>query len=146
MKYRLQVHELPLVVSGQVSAEEAAALQERFERQYEDIYGQGSGFSQVGVEVVKVRVDGAASPAAPPRGQAAGQPDPDATAALEGVRDAYFPSLGRFVPADVYDGGRLRYGNVLKGPCIIERTGDTIVIPNGAQGEVDAFGAIRVDL
>ena len=146
MKYRLQVHELPLVVSGQVSAEEAAALQERFERQYEDIYGQGSGFSQVGVEVVKVRVDGAASPATPPRGQAAGQPDADATAALQGVRDAYFPSLGRFVPADVYDGGRLRYGNVLKGPCIIERTGDTIVIPNGAQGEVDAFGAIRVDL
>ena len=146
MKYRLQVHELPLTIGGQVSEEDVAALQARFEAQYEDIYGQGTGFSQVGVEVVKIRVDGNASPAAPPMGQASEQPVADATAALKGVRDAYFPSLGRFVPAEVYDGGKLRNGNVLKGPCIIERTGDTIVIPNGAQGEVDAYGTIRLDL
>ncbi|PZC48142.1 MAG: N-methylhydantoinase A [Chloroflexi bacterium] len=146
MKYRLQVHELPLAIGEQVSEEDVAALQARFEAQYEDIYGQGTGFSQVGVEVVKIRVDGNASPAAPPMGQATEQPVADATAALKGVRDAYFPSLGRFVPAEVYDGGKLRNGNVLKGPCIIERTGDTIVIPNGAQGEVDAYGTIRLDL
>jgi N-methylhydantoinase A len=146
MKYRLQVHELPLTIGEQVSEEDVAVLQGRFEAQYEDMYGQGTGFSQVGVEVVKIRVDGNASPAAPPMGQATEQPIANATAALKGVRDAYFPSLGRFVPAEVYDGGKLRNGNVLKGPCIIERTGDTIVIPNGAQGEVDAYGTIRLDL
>jgi N-methylhydantoinase A len=146
MKYRLQVHELPLTIGEQVSEENIAGLQARFEAQYEDIYGQGTGFSQVGVEVVKIRVDGNASPAAPPMGLATEQPIADASSALKGVRDAYFPSLGRFVPAEVYDGGKLCNGNVLKGPCIIERTGDTIVIPNGAQGEVDAYGTIRLDL
>jgi N-methylhydantoinase A len=145
MKYRLQVHELALTVSGPaLTREEALGLPARFEQLYEEIYGKGTGYSQVGVEIVRVRIDGAATPAVPPLGRTTGSPQPDPSPALKEVRDAYFPSAGRFIGVNVYDGRGIRYGNVLEGPCIIDRSGDTVVIPPGARGDVDAYGSIRL--
>jgi N-methylhydantoinase A len=146
-KYRLQVHELAVPVTGQaLTEEEALSLPGAFERLYEKIYGSGTGYSQVGIEMVKVRVDGVATPATPPLGQTNTVPEPDPASAFKGVRDAYLPSLGRFVPTKVYDGDRLQYGNLLEGPCIIERMGDTVVVPAGARGSVDTFGTLCLEI
>ncbi|MBI2918553.1 MAG: hydantoinase/oxoprolinase family protein [Chloroflexi bacterium] len=145
MKYRLQVHELAIPV-GDLGNPDMSGLAQDFEGRYEQVYGTGTGYRQVGIEVVKLRVDGMASPPSPPLAEAAHRPQPDPSPALKGTREAYFPSLGRFVPVKTYDGGRLRYGNVLEGPCIVERMGDTIVLPPGVRGYVDEYGTVRLEV
>lgn len=147
MKYRLQVHELAVPLAAtEVTGEEALGLPERFEQLYEDIYGKGTGYRQVGIELVKVRVDGVAVPKRPPLAKTAESPESDPGPAFKGTRDAYVPSLHRFASIHTYDGDRLRYGNTLEGPCIVERVGDTIVIPSGCRGVVDVFGTICLNL
>ena len=44
------------------------------------------------------------------------------------------PRHGGFVATPIYDGAALELGNALPGPCIVERMGDTIVLPPGASG------------
>jgi N-methylhydantoinase A len=147
MKYRLQVHELAVALTTrEVTEEEALCLPDRFEQLYEDIYGKGTGYRQVGIEIVKVRVDGVAVPKRPPLAKTAESPESDPSPAFKGNRDAYIPSLHRFASIHTYDGDRLRHGNTLQGPCIVERVGDTIVIPSECRGSVDAFGTICLNL
>jgi N-methylhydantoinase A len=143
MKYRLQVHELAIPVAGaEMTQEEALGLPERFEHLYEQTYGQGTGYRQVGIEVVKLRVDGFAVPQRPPLARTAESPVTDPSSAYKGTRDAYLPAVRRFASTPIFDGDRLRYGNTLVGPCIVERVADTIVIPSGCRGLVDAFGTL----
>ena len=54
----------------------------------------------------------------------------------KGERAAYFPEVGRFVPAQVYDRYKLRPGDVVDGPALIEERESTIVF--GPSGRVEA--------
>ena len=51
-----------------------------------------------------------------------------------------------FVDTPVYDGARLEPGHILSGPCIVERMGDTIVLPPGASGRVDQYENLLLEL
>jgi N-methylhydantoinase A len=55
-----------------------------------------------------------------------------------GVRRAFFG--GRFVATPVYGGPKLRPGQVIRGPAIIEEPFTTIVIYPGQRTAIDAFG------
>ncbi|MGH2871087.1 MAG: hydantoinase/oxoprolinase family protein, partial [Solirubrobacteraceae bacterium] len=79
-------------------------------------------------------------PLAPVQRAAAGE---DPAAALKGERQAYFEPAG-FVPALVYDGALLRPGNVIAGPAIIERMGDSVVVPRGYRADVDRYLTLRL--
>jgi len=54
-----------------------------------------------------------------------------------GSRPAYFASVGDFVAADVHAGDRVMPGASFHGPVIIQRMGDTVVIPPGAEARMD---------
>jgi len=45
----------------------------------------------------------------------------------------------------VFRGDRLRPGHLLRGPALVERMGDTVVIPPGHRGRVDGFGNLWLD-
>jgi N-methylhydantoinase A/oxoprolinase/acetone carboxylase beta subunit len=64
----------------------------------------------------------------------------DASAALSGSRDAYWPGLGGFVDTPVYEFEALRPGNRLLGPAIIQAPLTTAVIPPGMQFAIDDHG------
>ena len=149
MKYTLQFHEIAVEMplrDRDLGREDVELLEQAFETKYEGIYGPGTGYRQAGIEIMKCRVDGIARSVAPRLSQAevAGLRDP--ALARKGRREAYFDVAGGFVPCSVYDGARLQPGFCLDGPCIVERMGDTVVIPPGAHGTVDGFGNLRIDL
>ena len=52
----------------------------------------------------------------------------DAAYAVKGRRDVYFEEFGQFVPALVYDFDRIKPGNHIEGPAIIETPVTTIVV------------------
>ena len=50
------------------------------------------------------------------------------------------------VSASIYDGDRLAPGMRLAGPAVIERMGDTILLPSFATAAVDGFGNVVLTL
>ena len=64
----------------------------------------------------------------------------DASAALKRERQVYFKEMGGFVKTPCYDANRLHYGHVIEGPAIVEETKTTVVVPQGAELTVDAYG------
>jgi N-methylhydantoinase A len=59
--------------------------------------------------------------------------------ALKRKRRVYFKERGGFVETPCYDGDRLRHGNVIKGPAIIEEKKTTVVVPPRSTVSVDAY-------
>jgi N-methylhydantoinase A/acetophenone carboxylase len=64
----------------------------------------------------------------------------DASAARTGQREAYWPALGAFAEAAVFDEAVLRPGNVIQGPALIESPFTTIVITPDRQYRIDEHG------
>ncbi|MFQ5826455.1 MAG: hydantoinase/oxoprolinase family protein, partial [Dehalococcoidia bacterium] len=145
MKYGLQPRALAIPLGdGQLDSLDQEALIASFESRYAGIYGEGSGFKQAGIEILKCRIDGYYPSTVPQLAREATRAVPDPSPALKLHRDAHFEEAGGFLPTAVYEGERLRWGHRLRGPCIVERMGDTIVIPPHTQAEVDEFLNIRI--
>mgnify|MGYP001561361798 CR=1 FL=1 len=100
-------------------------------------YGRGSAFREAGIEMLAFRVE--ATGRIPRPVLARQEPGPsNPAAALKGARDVYFPSRD-FVSTEVYDMEKLRAGNGLRGPAIIETPVTTIVLHPGQEARVDEY-------
>jgi N-methylhydantoinase A/oxoprolinase/acetone carboxylase beta subunit len=143
LRYRLQVHTLEVPVeAGAFDAAAAERVLERFRVRYAGVYGQGAVVVGGGIELVGQRVTGRralpAVPAAP-----AEEAGDDAAAVVAGTRRVHFEP-GGFVETPAYDGRSLRPGHVVGGPAIVQRMGDSVVVPPGYVAEVDGHRTLRV--
>jgi N-methylhydantoinase A len=109
-----------------------------FEEKYEFTYGRDTAYRDAGIELTTLRVVGRV-----PTGRY-GQSSNGAvhTGAPEPYlwRRAYFRAAGGFVETPCFRGEDLRTGHSFAGPAIIERMGDTVVIPTGTTASVDHVG------
>jgi N-methylhydantoinase B/oxoprolinase/acetone carboxylase alpha subunit len=146
IRFQAQVHELEIDVPGDAALTGADMddLVARFTARYEATYGAGSAYPDAGVEIVTFRLKAtvATSVGSLPGGRAAAG---DASAARTGSRDAYFDGHG-LVATAVYDGERLGVGHRVAGPAVVERYGDTVLIPPGFDAEVDPHGSLFVSV
>jgi N-methylhydantoinase A/oxoprolinase/acetone carboxylase beta subunit/N-methylhydantoinase B/oxoprolinase/acetone carboxylase alpha subunit len=144
MRFQAQVHELEIEVPGDGPLDDRTMdeLTRIFTERYELIYGAGSAYPDAGVEIVTFRMTATVPtqvrelPGAAP---AAG----DVAAAATGARPAYFDGHG-FTETRVYDGERLGAGHRIAGPAVVERYGDTVLIPPDFTAEVDPQGSLFV--
>ncbi len=143
MKYRLQPSALSVPVSAG-SSQEAAV--DAFEARYSALYGANAAYRAAGIEIVKCRVEGMAETVAPALAAVDPDPDADAEAARTGTRPIVFPETGAARDAPVYDGALLSPGMTFRGPLVIERAGDTIVLPSFAGARVDGFGNVVISV
>jgi N-methylhydantoinase A len=60
--------------------------------------------------------------------------------ARKGRRPAYFAEAGGFVSTAVFDRARLRNGEMVHGPALIEETESTVVVGPAARVVVDGTG------
>ena len=145
MRFRRQVTSLDVqVAAGTFTAEDGERLLERFVERYAQVHGQGALLPGGGIDVEHYRVVGTRpiEPVAFPTHDDVGQ---DAAAALKGERRAHFEDVG-FTPTRVYDGDLLGAGNSVPGPALIERMGDTVVVPPGYTAVVDPYLTLRLSL
>jgi len=143
VRFRQQVHTVEVGVDpGPLDAAAGDRVLERFVERYGLLYGEGALLLGGGNEVELHRVVGTRriEPVAFPEHDSAG---PDASAALKGERSAYFEPVG-FTATRVYDGDALRAGNEIDGPAIIERMGDSVVVPPEFRAQVDRLLTIRL--
>ena len=129
---------LPETRSGAAfTQEDCRALVAAFHDRHDALYGWADPALPAIVAVPKVRAIGKRRPFELPTEAFSGT---DPTAAFKRKRPAYFKELGGFVETACYDGDRLRHGNVIVGPAIVEERKTTIVIPPGCVVVSDAFG------
>jgi N-methylhydantoinase A len=64
----------------------------------------------------------------------------DPSAALKRKREVYSKERGRFIEMLCYNAAQLKHGNIVLGPAILEHPQTTILVPDGAELAVDAYG------
>ncbi len=134
------------VPAGPVTRALADVAVDRFHQAHEKVYGYsyrpGSsriapGGSQQRVEWVNLRVTGI-GPIARPALRPLPPGDRRPERALAGQRPVFF--AGAFVSTPIYDRARLRPGDCLDGPAIVEEFGSTTVVFPGLEATVDHYG------
>jgi N-methylhydantoinase A len=147
LQFRGQVHTVRVPVEdADLDADDGGmGVIDRFAEIYEGRYGAGSAYRQAGVEAVTFAVDGiAALPL--PKAEPAADEGPDASAAISGRRRLYLPETAAFEEVETYDAEKLRTGNALAGPALVEAEDTTVLVPPGQRLWVDGFGNLRMEL
>jgi N-methylhydantoinase A len=128
--------------AGPVDGAFRAAVAARFHDAHEDTYGYCyRGDARQRIEWVNLRVSGI-GPITPPDlpKSPRGDGTPDAT--RDGRREVWF--AGAWHATALYARERLRAGDVIAGPAVIEEFGSTVPLPPGFQARVDDFGNLVV--
>lgn len=141
VRYRRQAHTIPVPVgAGVLTASSVKGLQARFEERYAHLYGGASLLPSAGIELEFQRVTGRRDMPRPVLREhhASGT---DGSSALVGGRSVYWEGRG-YISTPVYDGNALDANDRFLGPAIIQRMGDSVVVPEGTEASVDRFLSI----
>ena len=147
MRYRGQINEVEVAVpDGALDARALGQLVADFHRRYENLYGSGAGFREARVEIVTYRVRTSAVSPKPQLRSALDQGARPAPEAQATTRPVYWAETGDFAATPAFWGERLRTGNTVIGPAIIQVPDTTIVVHPGQTARVDPYGNVLIEL
>jgi N-methylhydantoinase A len=125
--------------NGRLTSGAVAATVERFHALHEQLHTYASRDEQPILRGLRLTLVGITTkPQLPSFGRSTAKPP------LKGRRRAHFG--GRFVTTPVYDGARVRAGQRIAGPAIIEEPFTTIVLHPGERASLDRFGNYRISI
>jgi len=137
LRYQEQVHELSVSVpDGKLTEADIDDLIERFEQQYEERYGEGSGYSEAGFELATLRIDAYGSVQSPQLQAEHG----DAAGGEPSVERITWPSSGATVETSVYYVEDIRPGLEIDGPAVVRMDHTTVTVPPADTCEIDPMG------
>jgi N-methylhydantoinase A len=114
---------------------------ERFEREYDRLYGRRG--PRVPVEAITWRV---VSSGPRPQLQSTNGSGPEGSVPLRGTRLAWFPALGGYVETPVYDRYALEPGFRFEGPAVVEERESTLVVGPGDEASVLDDLSVHVEI
>ena len=136
VRFRGQAHQLTVpVASGPLDDAEVGDIITSFRRRYQESYGidLDAPCELVTFRARLTRPVETFRPHPEPAGD--GQP----AVARRGERPAFFPGPGGFVDTLVYDWARLRPGDRVDGPAIVESVDTTVVVPPSVAATTDQW-------
>lgn len=135
MRYVGQIREVEVEVpGGRLTKKEIPVIEEGFHQRHEKLYSHR--VMENPTEIVDLRViAGGRTPKLQFPEQRAGSKDP--SRALKTERDVFWEEYGKHVKTPIYDGNKLKYGDLIRGPAVIEERTTTVVVPPGYKIEVD---------
>ncbi len=141
LRYLKQYHEVTVPIAPDViEREDADAVAQSFHERHDRLYGYQLAHEDAGLELINVRVCSIGRTAKPELARVAeGGVDPGA--ARKGARRVFVPERESFEEVPVFDADRLRAGNVVPGPALIERTDTTIFVSADFTAQMDGFGS-----
>jgi len=144
MRYMRQVHEVRTPVPNtNITAEVLDQVYGEFEELYEKSYGKGSAYKEAGMQIVTFIVYGIGKIKKPALSKYELE-DEDPSIALKGERLVFTKTEKAFVPVEIYDFGRLKIGNVITGPAIIETPVTTIIVSDYQKATVDGYKNVLI--
>lgn len=140
-RYLKQYHEVSVPVPlAAIEARDAAAIARAFHDEHQRLYGYTLEAEASPVEIINVRLQAIGATARPPLlreppGSA------DASAAHKGERSVYVHERDAFATVPVYDGHRMRSGQRVSGPALIEQKTTAIFVSDSFDCVVDPLGS-----
>ena len=141
IRYRGQAHHLDVIIEEDLSS--VSALERTitsFETQYESLYGAGSAFREAGIEILSLRAT--ATIALP----GSTEPSLDGELLAVGERSVIFDDPLAPQTCPVYRTSFPGPDLIVRGPCLVEFPGQTLVVPPGAEARTDQWGNFVVTL
>ena len=148
MRWARQVlyHSMPLPAKEYKSDEDIRDLVERWAQDFERIYGKGVAYTRAGIEAVSMDID-CIGKVPKPTLRRYQQEKPDLSSAFKGHREVFFPRMTKdFVRTAIYEYERLKPGNVIEGPAIVESPTTTVVIPPEKLARIDPYLNMVIEL
>ncbi len=140
-RYQKQYHEVSFVVPDAVLASrDADAVARIFHDEHNRLYGYALAEEATPVEIVNVRLQSVGAGEKPGLAQAAFA-GADASHAVKGEREIYIFEEDAFRPVPIFDGHKLRPGNRIAGPAMIEEVTTAIHVSASFDCVVDAAGS-----
>ena len=146
MRHKGQINEVEVVVTPPLRDNDLETLHAQFLERYELIYGKGASLPWARLEAVTFRIRAFANTPKPdlvPQETGGSQVD---SVAQVSVRPIYWSEPRQTVETPIYSGARLRSGNQICGPAVIETTDTTLVVHPGRRVDVDTFGNFILSL
>ena len=141
-RYVGQSYELTITLpEGGLKSDQLPGVLEQFHNEHERAYGFKADDEPV--EFVALRLS-AIGVIEKPRSRAVDVGSGDAASAVKGTRLVYFAESDGYVDCPVYDRYRLRAGDEVEGPAIVEEVDSTAVIHPGYRSVVDEYGNLFV--
>ncbi len=137
VRYAGQNYEIPVSVpAGPLDASTLSAIEKGFLDAHRQLYGFIAEGEAIQLVTFRLAASGLVEKAqfkpVPLEG-------PDASAAITGAREVWMMEAGGFVSATLYDRSKLKAGNVIEGPAIIDQMDTTTVVPLHTTATVDAY-------
>ena len=127
-RYIKQYHEVSFdVPAPAIENRDCEMIARAFHAEHNRLYGYTLETDNTPIEIINVRMQviGATER---PNYTTERYSDTDAKHALKGQRTIYLPESGSFKAANIYDGHRLRYGNKIIGPAVIETVTTAVLV------------------
>ncbi len=139
VRYRGQLHSLEVpFASERVDAASVSGCLDRFEHEYETLFGKGAAFPEAGFEIVSVRADGIGRLPGSEQ-EMLGEPCREI-----GSREVVFDDPRRPVETVVYAATFPSVGESISGPALVEFPGHTVVLHPGWTASSDRLGNLIV--
>jgi N-methylhydantoinase A len=146
MRYIKQYHEVNVIVSREeIFRGKLDAMAKKFHPEHNRLYGYSLEELATPIEVINLRLTCVGQTEKPKflRMRHAGA---DPSPALKKKRNAYLPTQKKFQRIPVFDGDRLRYGNKIEGPAIIEQVNTTTFVSPEFSVLCDPYGSFTLYL
>jgi N-methylhydantoinase A len=136
MKFRRQVHSIRIPVpAGEFRSEQIEALMMSFEEAYEKVYGKGTAYRKAGIEISNFIITATTKTYKPQLKEEESDGEQSDRARI-GARQVYFDD---FIETPVFDMERLRPGNRICGPAVVESTATTLLLHPRQTATVDRY-------
>ncbi|RLG45784.1 MAG: hydantoinase/oxoprolinase family protein [Thermoproteota archaeon] len=137
MRYVGQHHELTVEIpTRELSSQDIPQIAELFHQRHEALYAYSDRESPIEILNVRVSVIGIIEKIRLPKYEISSE---DPSPALKEYREVLFEEEEGYVRAAIYDGDKLKPGNKIQGPAVIEEATTTIVIPSYASCHIDEY-------
>jgi len=146
LRYVKQYHEVNVKVPREViTMADTGAIAERFHPEHNRLFGYSLEEEGTPIELINLRLLSIGR-VLKPRFKKEEHDGEDPSSALKRKRKAFLPLEGRFAMIPVYDGHKLKYGNRVTGPALIEQVNTTTFITPEYSVICDPFGSYTMYL
>lgn len=143
-RYVKQYHEVSFVVpQAALEAHDTSSIADTFHAEHNRLYGYSLKDQAAPIEIINVRVQ-ALGITEKPEFKEEEFTGADPSHAQKSERTAYIPAEKSFATVPVYDGHKMRYGNQVTGPAIIEQVTTAIFVSEAFDCLVDQFGSFAL--
>jgi len=146
MRYVKQYHEVNVEVTREeLDRGDFESMAAKFHPEHNRLYGYSLEEEGTPIELINLRLSSIGKTSKPKFGKEEyDQEDP--SKAFKKKRKVYLPQKKAFDEIPVYDGHKLRYGNKIKGPAIIEQINTTTFVTPEYNVLCDQFGSYTMYL